>query len=214
MKERIFIQRAKEQVQLEEWLHAQFKDAKVGDIEIHHTPLGVRIVIHTVSPGLVIGPGGEKIREVTERLKVQFKLENPQIDVQKISDPDLNPQIVSKSIADALERGMNHKRLGNYYMERIMKAGAIGCEIVMSGKLSGEKARRERYVAGYLKKCGDPARKDVIRGLAVANPPLGNIGVLTKIMIRHSDKKIVVPKDGMAKGDEKGAIVEASIKNV
>jgi small subunit ribosomal protein S3 len=194
MKERLFIKRAKEHIQLEEFLRSEFADIKCGTIEIAYTPLGVRIIIHTTSPGLVIGHGGDKIREVSNKLKSRFSIENPQIDVQKISNPDLDAQIVAQSIASALERGMNVKRIGNYYLDRVMRAGAVGCEIVAKGKLSGEKARCERFIAGYLKKCGEPAQRDVIKAFATALPKLGKIGVTTRIMITHSDKKIVVEK--------------------
>ncbi len=185
MKERMFIKKAKNQHSLEEFIKQNFSLPKFGDIEIHNTPVGTRIIIHTVTPGLVIGTGGEKIREISEKIKERFGVENPQIDVQKISDPDMNPTIVAKNIAIAIENGVNYKRLGNHYVSRIMKAGATGCEIVLSGKFSGQRARRERFNAGYLKKCGDPSIKDVIKGFAVANPRLGNVGVRVKIMIRQ-----------------------------
>ena len=187
MKERLFIQKAKEHVNLEEFIRKQFSNAKCGSIEIQHTPVVTRIIVHTTTPGLVIGAGGERIREATELLKEKFKIENPQIDVQKIDNPDMDPVIVAANIASAVETGVNYKRLGNFYAEKIMEAGAIGCEIVFSGKVSGQRSRKERFLKGYLKKCGNPAQKDVIKGFAVANPRLGNIGVTVKIMIRHSD---------------------------
>jgi len=194
MKERIFIKKAKEQSQIEEYIRKEFATAKCGDIVVNYTPLGVRIVIYTVAPGLVIGAGGSKIRDAVENLRLKFGIENPQIDVQKITNPDMDPNVVAQSIAAALEKNVNFRRLGKFYTERIMRSGAIGCEIVISGKISGERGRKERFIAGYLKKCGDPALKDVKRGFAVANPPLGNIGVLVKIMITHSDKRIIVKR--------------------
>jgi small subunit ribosomal protein S3 len=36
-----------------------------------------------------------------------------------------------------------------------MQAGAIGCEMIFTGKLSGERARKERFAAGYIKKAGE-----------------------------------------------------------
>lgn len=193
MKERIFIKKAKEQIRLEELLRKEFTDVKCGLIEIAYTPLGVRIVIHTTSPGLVIGHGGDKIREVGDKLKA-LGLENPQIDVQKISNPDMDSAIVAQSIAAAMSKGMNVKKIGNYYLERVMRAGAIGCEIVIKGKISGEKSRSERFISGYLKKCGEPAQRDVVKGFALATPRLGNIGVTVRIMVTHSDRKIIVVK--------------------
>ncbi len=191
MKERIFIQKAKEHVKLEEFIRRQFADAKCGDVEIQHTPVVTRIIIHTTTPGLVIGSGGERIREAIDILKKDFKIENPQVDVQKIDNPDRDPVIIAQSMAASIENGVNFRRLGNFYLERIMDAGAIGCEIVFAGKFSGQRGRTERFVAGYLKKAGDPAEKDVIKGFAVANPKLGNTGITVKIMFKMPETLLI-----------------------
>ncbi len=187
MKERIFIQKAKDTVLLEEFIRKQFSNTKCGRIEVQYTPVVTRIIIYTTTPGLVIGAGGEKIRETAELLKNRFKIENPQIDVQRISNPDLDPDIVAQNIASSIENGINYKKLGNFYVQKIREAGATGCEIVLSGKISGQRSRKERFIAGYIKKAGEPAERDVDVGFAVANPKLGNIGVTVKIMLRHTD---------------------------
>lgn len=187
MKERIFIAKAKEQTQLEEFMRRQFGQAKCGLIEVQYTPVVTRVIIHTTTPGLIIGSGGERIKETAEQLKQHFKIENPQIDVQKITDPDLDPYITAQTIAAAIETGVNYKRLGNYYVQKIMDAGAVGCELIFSGKLSGQRSRRERFTAGYIKKAGEPAERDVIRAFALANPRLGNIGITVRIMLTHPE---------------------------
>jgi len=187
MKERIFVQKAKEHVQLEEFIRKQFTQAKCSTIEVQYTPVATRIIIHTTTPGLIIGSGGERIKETAEILKAKFKIENPQIDVQKITEPDLDPFIIAQTIAAAIETGVNYKRLGNFYVQKIMDAGAVGCELILAGKLSGQRSRVERFTDGYLKKCGDPAEKDVNKGFAVANPRLGNIGITVKIMMTQPE---------------------------
>lgn len=187
MKERIFIQKAKENVSMEEFVRHRFAQAKCGRIEVQHTPIVTRIVIHTTTPGMVIGSGGERIKETIDVLKSQFKVENPQIDVQKIDNPDLDPYVVAQSLASSVESGINYKKLGNYYLERIMSAGAVGCEILFAGKLSGERSRRVRFTEGYLTKCGEPAQNDVLYGFALANPKLGNIGITVKIMLKQPE---------------------------
>lgn len=182
----------KEQVFMKEFIREYFHDSKCGEIEIQYTPIGTRIIVFTTAPGLVIGAGGERIRDLSEKLTKQYGIENPQIDVQKIQEPDLDPHIVASSIAGGLENRVNFKKLGKYALERIMHAGAIGVEIVIKGKLSGEKARKERFVAGYIKKSGEPKEQDVVFGRAIARPPLGAVAVNVSIMVRHSDKKIEI----------------------
>src|SRR3989338_6837356 len=124
-------------------------------------------------------------------MKNDFNLKNPQIDVQRIDNADLEPNIIAQSIARSLESGVNHKKLGNFYLQKIMRSGAIGVEIIFNGKLAGERSRKERFIAVYLKKSGQPAVTDVVSGFASALPRLGIIGISVKIMIKHSDKFVM-----------------------
>lgn len=187
MKERLFIQKAKDQVTMEEFIRSQFEGANCGTIEVQYTPIVTRIIVYTTTPGLIVGSGGERIRSIVEKLKEKFDLKNPQIDVQRISNPFLDPYIVAQNIARSIERGTNYKKLGEFNVLKIMRAGAIGCELVFSGKITGQRSRKERFSAGYIKKSGKPAEEDVLTGFVVANPKLGNIGVTVKIMIKRSD---------------------------
>lgn len=187
MKERLFIKDSKKYVQIEELLMKEFSNSMCGGIEIHDTPMGTSIVIHTTAPGLVIGSGGEKIKAITQIVKERFGLKNPQIDVQKIKRPDLNPDIVAQNIVRALESGMNYKRVGNIYLSRVMKSGARGCEIIIAGKLGGEKARKERFYDGFIEKSG--TMDSVLKGFAVATPKLGNIGVKVYIMLKQEGEQ-------------------------
>ncbi|MFH0832681.1 MAG: 30S ribosomal protein S3 [Candidatus Aenigmatarchaeota archaeon] len=202
MKERIFIQKAKERVTVEEFIRKHLADTKCSNIEVQHTPIVTRIIIYTSTPGLVIGSSGDRIRELVEVLKKNLKIENPQIDVQKINNPDMDPTIVAKTLALSIENSVNYKKLGNVYISRIMSAGAMGCEIIFAGKLSGERSRRERFTAGYLKKCGEPAQY-VLKGFAVATPKLGNVGITVKIML---------PSDKMHKIVKSETIIEETKK--
>ena len=218
MKEKLFVQKAKEHVNLEEFIRHRFAAAKCGRIDVQRTPIMTRIVIHTTTVGLVIGTGGEKIRETVNALKEKFKIENPQIDVQKIQEPDMDPFIVAQNIAYAIESGTNYKRLGNYYLSKVMRAGAVGAEIIVSGKLAGERSRKDRFTAGYLKKCGHPARRDVLKGFTVANPRLGNIGVTVKIMPHHEpeipfieETKKEEIKEDVKVSKEEGPVEEAAM---
>ena len=195
MKERIFIQKSKENQIMEEFIKKRFSTAKCGRIEVQRTPIMTRIIIYTTTIGLVIGTGGEKIKEAIEILREKFKIENPQIDVQKIENPDLDPFIVAQNIAYAIESGTNHKRMGNFYIQRVMTAGAVGVEIVITGKVSGERSRKERFIAGYLKKCGHPAQVDVLKGYALATPRLGNVGVTVKIMPTYEPEIPLIEKE-------------------
>jgi small subunit ribosomal protein S3 len=177
-----FVDYAVRKTKIKDFIKKYFPDESYSKIELERTPLGVKVVIHTDRPGRIIGVGGRKINEMTDRLKEEFKLENPQVDVKSIEKPDLDAKIVAKKITSALERGYNYKKIGNIMLKRVMGAGAIGTEIVISGKLGGSKGRTGKFTDGYLKHCGQPAKDLVDHGFYEANTRPGKIGVQVSIM--------------------------------
>ncbi len=177
-----FVDYAVRKTKIEDFIKKYFPDESYSKIVLERTPLGVKIVIHTDRPGRIIGAGGRKINKLTDKLKEQFKLENPQVDVKSIEKPDLDARITAKKITSALERGYNYKKIGNIMLKRVMGAGAVGVEIVIAGKLGGSKGRRGKFTDGYLKHCGQPAKELVDYGFDEANTRPGKIGVQVRIM--------------------------------
>lgn len=159
------------------------KSTGLGEIEIEPTPLGERITLNAVRPGLVIGSGGKNIKDITTTLKNNFQLENPQIKVNEEEKPFLSAKIVAETIASRLERfGIGRfKATGYHALEKIMESGAIGAEIRISGKVPSARARSWRFYAGYLKKCGETSRL-VDSYIAVAKLKPGVVGIKVMIM--------------------------------
>jgi small subunit ribosomal protein S3 len=131
---------------------------------------------------MVIGKGGKNIRKITTELEERFDLEDPQVDVQEVDEPDLNAQIVADRLANALERGWYFRKAGHTTIDRIMDAGALGAEIVLSGKVTGARSRVEKFNRGYVKHNGEPAEEIVDSGVGTAVMKLGTIGVRVKII--------------------------------
>ena len=169
-------------MKVEEFIKKYLPDESYSRIDLERTPLGIKVVIYTDKPGRIIGAGGRKINEMTDRLKMEFKLENPQVDVKSIDHPDLDSKIMAKRIKAALEKGYNYKKIGNIMMKRIMDAGAVGVEIVIAGKLGGSKGRTGKFIQGYMKHCGQPAKELVDYGFEEAETKPGKIGIKVKIM--------------------------------
>lgn len=182
MLKRYFVNQGVKEVAIEQFIKSNFPTTDYSKIELQRTPLGIKIIIHTDKPGRVIGRSGEKINELNRALKTKFQLENPQLDVKAISNPDIDPRIVAKQIKLALERGYNYKKIGNLALKRIMQAGAIGAEIIISGKLGGSKGKTAKFIDGYLKHCGEPAKDLVDYGFEEAETKPGKAGIQVKIM--------------------------------
>lgn len=187
MLKNFFVKQGIKEAEIEQFIRQNFPYGDYSRTELQRTPLGLKIVIHTNKPGRIIGRGGKNINEITDAIRVRFNVENPQIDVKGIANPNLDARIVAKQIASALERGYNHKKIGNLTMRRIMGAGAIGAQITIAGKLGGSKGMRSKFVEGYLKHCGQPAKELVDYGFEEANTKPGKIGVQVRIMREFED---------------------------
>ena len=181
-----FVNQALKEVQIEEFIRKRFPEGDYSRMELQRTPLGIKIVIYSSSPGRIIGRGGRTINEMTDVLKEKFDLENPQLDVKSVANPNTDAKIVAKQVALALRRGFNAKRIGNTTLKRIMKGGAIGAEIIISGRISGGKSMSLKFIDGYLKHSGNPSKELVDYGLEeiyeVRNSKPGKIGIKVKIM--------------------------------
>ena len=181
--ERLFVKEGIKLSEVEEFLREKFEKTGYSHTDIERTPLGTRITIYVHKPGLVIGRSGRIVDELTEEIKEKFNLENPLIDVREVEQPFLDANIVSRRIARALERGINYKKVCNYYLDQVMQAGAIGITIMVSGKLSGSgRSRFKKFNAGFVAHSGDYAEKLVDKGYAQAMLRPGIVGVQVKIM--------------------------------
>ena len=177
-----FIEDGLQRTQIDEFFADELGRAGYGGMDVAKTPMGTQIVLKAEKPGMVIGKGGKNIRKVTTELEDRFNLEDPQIDVQEVEEPDLNARIVADRLANALERGWYFRKAGHTTIDRIMEAGALGAEIVLSGKVTGARSRVEKFNRGYIKHNGEPAEEIVGHGQGTAVMKLGTIGVDVKII--------------------------------
>lgn len=183
MEEKNTVKFKKEEFAIRERIKKEIGMGKVSKVRIEYTPIGEKIIISTSKPGLIIGRGGEKIEELTQILKKNFHLENPHIEIDEILNPEFDSQLVADDIALSLERfgPLKFKVVAYKSLQKIMKGGALGCEIRLSGKLPSSRARTWRFSQGYLIKTGDSA-KVVDRAQARAQTKPGTVGVKVSIL--------------------------------
>ena len=192
--ERKFIKESIRNKKIEEFLATEFARAEYSHSEIQRTPLSVRITVYAHKPGLIIGRGGKNIDNITRILKENFGIENPQLDVQEVENPDLDSKIVAKQIAQGIERGLNYKRVVQFAIKRSMDSGAVGVAVRVSGKLGGDMGRTEKFSAGYLKYAGEPAETMVDKAYSRAQVKLGTVGVQVRIMKESPNELEIINK--------------------
>ena len=180
--ERKVIQEQMRRVLLKDYLVKESARAGFGGLDITRTPMGTRVTLICERPGILIGHRGELIKRLTEDIHARFQLDNPQIEVQEERAPSLNAQLMSEKLASTLERGWHFRRAGHSTVRRIMEAGARGCQVILSGKLTGERHRTERFKAGTIKYCGEAVHLWIDKGFYQARLKPGAIGVNVWIM--------------------------------
>jgi len=177
-----FVSESVKKTEIDEFLQNEFEKAGYGGVDIAKTPLGTHIVIYAMRPGLVIGRGGETIKELATTLEQKFQLPNPQISVAEIEVPELNAYVIASRVTSALKRGVHFRRAGFWALNQVMEAGALGAEVIISGKLRTERARYEKFRAGYIPKSGEPALKHLRRAELHVQLKPGIFGVKVLIM--------------------------------
>ena len=180
-----FLQRALTKVMVDEFLAKQFYTAEYAGVEILKTPIGTRIIIYAGRPAVIIGRGGKTIKQLAQLFEKYFGLENPQITVTQVENPELNARVMAFRLAQALERGYHFRRAAFVTLRRIMNAGAVGAEVVVSGKLTSERAKYEKLKEGVVYKTGGHLNAVVDRAVAIAMLKPGVYGVEVIITKPH-----------------------------
>ncbi len=184
-----FINKGIQQCLVDEFLRSELDNSGYSGCSLQKTPMGTRITIRTSRPGLVIGKKGKKIKELTDLVKQKFNINVPTIDVDTIENPDLNAQIQAERIAYAINKGQNYRRATYSIIRRIIKSGARGVEVHISGKVTSQRARNQVFRSGVINKCGTPAYEGVDKGVAHLTLKSGVLGIRVSIM----DKNYLLP---------------------
>ena len=170
---------------MQEFIKTYLPNGSYSKIDLRKTPLGEKIIIHTSRPGLVVGRKGANLSELTYVLKTKYGMENPQIEVAEIQNPNLDPKSVAESIVNSFQRfgPKRFKPIGYRALQGILDAGAIGAEVVISGRgVPSSRAKSWRFLAGHIKKSGDISENFVKRATVVANLKSGSIGIKVSIL--------------------------------
>ena len=142
------------------------------------TESGYKVIVtaYVARPGVVIGQDGANIARIRKELAKIVKSGSLRIDVVEVKDPDLDAVLVAKWIASELENRQSFRSTQKKAIQRMRKAGAVGCRTQCQGRLGGaEIARREGYKEGVVPL--ETLRADIDFAHVSAHTSYGRIGV-------------------------------------
>ena len=173
-----FAANIKEDQDVKNFIINKYKACSISRVTIERTEGKLVVNIFTAKPGMIIGTKGAGIEVIKKEIS---KLIRPVkllvVNVKEIKRPDLDAQLVAESIALQLEKRVAAKRALKQAIERVMKAGAKGCKVQVSGVLAkaNEKAQTEKQFRGSVPL--HTLRADIDYGEAAAYTLIGKIGV-------------------------------------
>lgn len=219
MIERKFVADNVKEFQIKEFVKKSLGKAGISEVKLQRTPLGEKILVSSSRPGLVVGRSGSNISRLTRELKEHFKLDNPQIEIEEVLDIGLDANIIAEMIAGSLERfgSARFKGIGHKAMTNVISSGAIGVEILISGRIPSSRAKTWRFYQGYLKKCGDISVSGVKKAYTIAKLKTGVVGIRVSIMpstIKLPDKIQILPAVQTIVEEVKGEEAEKVIEKI
>lgn len=115
--------------------------AAVSDIHIERTREELVVILKTARPGLVIGPKGQEIDQLTADLQALTgrKVSTRIIEVQ---NPDTDAFLIAEAVGEQMKKRANFRRLIKQRCEAAMHAGAKGIRIMLAGRLGGAEMSR------------------------------------------------------------------------
>lgn len=179
-----------EDIKIRELLMKKLRPAGVIRVEIERASNKIKIVIFVARPGVLIGRGGTGLTELKKFLmkELYIKDENVlEIVPMDIKSPDLSAYLVAQNISEQLNKRLPAQRVMNQSLERVMRAGARGVRVVLSGRIGGaEIARREWKAAGTMPL--HTLRQDIDFASVPALTKSGFVGV--KVWINRGEAEI------------------------
>jgi len=165
-----------EDIRIRDYLNKNYAHTKIDKIDIERSGDHVKIVVYSASPGILIGKKGADIENLRGEVSKLIAKKSIELVVSEVRDPLLSATIVSRSVADQLERRVTFKRAIKKAAADVMRAGAKGVKIRVSGRLDGAEIARDEWI-----RVGSTPlhtlRADIDYALSEAKTIYGQIGV-------------------------------------
>lgn len=164
---------------IRKFLNKKLKEAGVDKILIERSHQQVSVTIFSAKPGFIIGRAGSGIEDLKKTMMNELfpgRRLALSLNVKEVEKPSLSAPIVAQQVAFEIEKRMPFRRSMKSSIDRVMKAGAEGMKITLSGRLNGaEIARTEKLAHGKVPL--QNLRADIDYAHATAKTIYGTIGV-------------------------------------
>jgi len=182
--------------ELNELLISELAEDGYAGVEVRTTPHRTEIIIRATRTQNVLGENGRRIRELTSVVQKRFGFADGAVELyaERVQNRGLCAQAQAESLKFKLLGGLAVRRACYGVVRFVMEASAKGCEVIVTGKLRGQRAKGMKFGDGYMIKTGHASQ--VYTDFAVRHVMLrqGVIGIRVAIFLPHDPKGILGPK--------------------
>eukprot|EP00758_Cryptobia_borreli_P006152 Tbor_TRINITY_DN5093_c1_g4::TRINITY_DN5093_c1_g4_i1::g.14088::m.14088/K02985/RP-S3e, RPS3; small subunit ribosomal protein S3e len=198
-KKRKFVRDGVFNAELIEFFKRELAEEGFAGLEHRVTPKRTEIVIKAAKTSEVLGEKGRRIRELTSLIQKRYKYSDGtlQLYVERIAARGLSAMAQAESLRFKLLSALPVRRASMGVIRFIMEAGAKGCEVVVGGKIKGQRAKCMKFRDGYMIKSGTSAKTFVDSATRHCHLRAGTIGIQIKIMLPQDPEGIRGPSQNL-----------------
>ncbi|KAH9387318.1 small subunit ribosomal protein S3e [Nematocida major] len=147
----------------------------------------IEITLKLGKPAGLLEDNKLRIKQLISLIQMRFGLEagSVSIFIEQIKNKALNAQIQADQIRERLGAGIPVRRAVSGAIRTIMEGGAYGVQIIISGKLKGQRARSYKVVEGTLMHSGNATKDYVKKGMSSILLKQGILGIQVAITLDY-----------------------------
>jgi len=184
-KKKKFVQDGVFKAELNEFLTRELAEDGYSGVEVRVTPTRTEIIILATRTQSVLGEKGRRIRELTSVVQKRFRFPDGTVELyaEKVAARGLCAIAQAESLRYKLIGGLAVRRACYGVLRFIMESGARGCEVVVSGKLRGQRAKSMKFADGLMISSGEPVLEYVDTATRHVLLRQGVLGIKVRIML-------------------------------
>ncbi|KAG0024473.1 40S ribosomal protein S3 [Entomortierella chlamydospora] len=168
--------------ELNEFFQRELAAEGYSGVEVRVTPARTEIIIRATQTQEILGK------------RFKFPENTVELYAEKVSFRGLCAIAQCESLKYKLLNGVAVRRACYGVVRYIMESGAKGCEVVVSGKLRGARAKAMKFVDGFMIHSGQPTKDFVDTAVRHVLLRQGVLGVKVKIMLPWDPQGKMGPK--------------------
>jgi len=182
--------------ELNNFLMKELAEDGYSGVEVRRTPARAEVIILATRTQNVLGERGRRIRELTSVVQKRFGFAEGTVELfaEKVSNRGLCAVAQCESLRYKLVGGLAVRRACYGVLRFIMESQAQGCEVIVSGKLRGQRAKSMKFVDGLMIHSGHPVNDYIQQAVRHVQLRQGVLGIKVKIMLPHDPKGVMGPK--------------------